>query len=121
MLLVGHIGKLVKLAGGVMNTHSKWADCRMELFCAHAAVCGGTVDLCRKLMEAATTDGCIALLDEAGLRERVLESLLAAIQRHLDHRAAEKMQVGAVVFSNEYGLLGQTETAKRIIEQWRQI
>ena len=37
-LLVGHIGKLVKLAGGVMNTHSKWADCRMELLCAHAAV-----------------------------------------------------------------------------------
>ena len=72
-------------------------------------------------MEAATTDGCIALLDEAGLRERVLESLLAAIQRHLDHRTGDTMQVGAVIFSNEYGLLGQTETAKKIIEQWRQI
>lgn len=119
VLLVGHIGKLVKLAGGVMNTHSKWADCRMELFCAHAAVCGGTTALCRNLMEAATTDACIALLDEAGLRESVLESLLAAIQRHLDHRTAGNMQVGAVIFSNEYGLLGQTETAKKIIEQWR--
>ena len=120
-LLVGHIGKLVKLAGGVMNTHSKWADCRMELFCAHAAVCGGTGDLCRQLMEAATTDACIALLDEAGLRESVLESLLAAIQRHLNHRMAGNMQVGTVIFSNEYGLLGQTETAKTIIEQWRRI
>ena len=120
-LLVGHIGKLVKLAGGVMNTHSKWADCRMELFCAHAAVCGGTADLCRKLMEAATTDACISLLEEAGLREPVLESLLTAIQKHLDHRTAGNMQVGAVMFSNEYGLLGQTETAKKIIEQWGQI
>ena len=120
-LLVGHIGKLVKLAGGVMNTHSKWADCRMELFCAHAAACGGTTALCRNLMEAATTDACIALLDEAGLREPVLESLLAAIQKHLDHRVGDSVQVGAVVFSNEYGLLGQTETAKKIIEQWRRI
>ena len=120
-LLVGHIGKLVKLAGGVMNTHSKWADCRMELFCAHAAVCGGTTALCRDLMEAATTDACIALLDEAGLRERVLESLLMAIQKHLDHRVGDTMQVGAVIFSNEYGLLGQTETTKKIIEQWGQI
>ena len=120
-LLVGHIGKLVKLAGGVMNTHSKWADCRMELLCAHAAVCGGTTDLCRKLMEAATTDASIALLEEAGLRESVLESLLTAIQKHLDHRTAGNMQVGAVMFSNEYGLLGQTETAKKIIEQWGQI
>ena len=120
-LVVGHIGKLVKLAGGVMNTHSKWADCRMELFCAHAAVCGGSAALCRNLMEAATTDACIALLDEAGLRESVLESLLAAIQKHLDRRVGDKLRVGAVLFSNEYGLLGQTETAKIIMEQWRKL
>ena len=31
LVLVGHIGKLIKVAGGIMNTHSKWADCRMEL------------------------------------------------------------------------------------------
>ena len=30
VVLVGHIGKLVKLAGGVMNTHSRTADCRTE-------------------------------------------------------------------------------------------
>lgn len=120
-LLVGHIGKLVKLAGGVMNTHSKWADCRVELFCAHAAVCGGPADLCRALMDAATTDACVALLDGAGLRERVLESLLEAVQRHLDRRTGEHMQAGAVVFSNEYGFLGQTETAKKMMEQWGQV
>ena len=38
VLLVAHIGKLVKVAGGIMNTHSRCADCRTELFCAHAAV-----------------------------------------------------------------------------------
>lgn len=121
VLLVGHIGKLVKLAGGVMNTHSKWADCRMELFCAHAAVCGGSADLCRALMDAAAADACVALLDGAGLRERVLDSLLEAAQRHLDRRTGDRMRAGAVVFSNEYGLLGQTETAKKIIRQWEQI
>lgn len=120
VLLVGHIGKLVKLAGGVMNTHSKWADCRMELFCAHAAVCGGDTDLCRRLMEAATTDACIAALDEAGLREAVLNSLLAAIQTHLERRAAGSFLVGAVTFSNEYGLLGRTETVEEILRRWRQ-
>lgn len=41
VLLVGHVGKLVKLAGGIMNTHSRYADCRTELFCAHAACAGG--------------------------------------------------------------------------------
>ena len=120
VLLVGHIGKLVKLAGGVMNTHSKWADCRMELFCAHAAVCGGDQNLCRRLMETATTDACVAALDEAGLREAVLNSLLAAIQTHLERRAAGNFLVGAVTFSNEYGLLGKTETVEEILRRWRQ-
>ena len=44
VVLVGHIGKLVKLAGGVMNTHSRTADCRTELLCAHAALCGASRD-----------------------------------------------------------------------------
>ena len=118
ILLVGHIGKLVKLAGGVMNTHSRYADCRAELFCAHAALCGGDRELCRKLMDSATADACIALLDGAGLRNAVMSSLLAAIQSHLERRTAGAYEIGAVVFSNPYGLLGVTEKAKEILEQW---
>ncbi len=119
VLLVGHIGKLVKLAGGVMNTHSRYADCRTELFCAHAAICGADAALCRSLMESVTTDACIALLDSAGLREVVTASLLDAIQRHLERRAAGSFEAGAVMFSNVYGLLGMTEKAKEILEQWK--
>lgn len=72
VLLVGHVGKLVKLAGGIMNTHSRYADCRTELFCAYAAVCGGGQALCEALLDSATTDACIALLDQAGLRAPVM-------------------------------------------------
>lgn len=119
VLLVGHAGKLVKLAGGIMNTHSRAADCRTELFCAHAAVMGGGRELCRALLEAPTSDRCVELLRQAGLLEPVLESLLAAIQDHLERRAAKKYAVGAVLFSNEYGKLGETQKAKEIMEQWR--
>ena len=118
-LVVGHIGKLVKLAGGIMNTHSRVADCRSELFCAHAALCGADRALCRALMDAVTTDECIALLDGALLREAVLQSLLEAVQRHLDRRAAGAIRLGAVTFSNEYGLLGSTEGAKELLRQWK--
>lgn len=40
VLLVGHIGKLVKVAGGIMDTHSRTADCRAEILAAHAALAG---------------------------------------------------------------------------------
>ena len=118
VLLAGHIGKLVKLAGGVMNTHSRQADCRAELFTAHAAVCGAPPALCRALMKAVTADACLALLEEAGLKEKVLESLLTAIQTHLDRRAAGRLRVGAVLFSNRYGGLGATAEAASILKEW---
>ena len=120
VLLVGHIGKLVKLAGGVMNTHSRAADCRRELLCAHAAICGAPNEVCRTLMEQVTTVGCIAVLDAAGLRERVMDSVLRAVQTHLDRRAAGALIIGAVTFSNEYGLLGMTDTAARLLDAWRE-
>lgn len=116
VLLVGHTGKLVKLAGGVMNTHSKYADCRSELFCAHAALCGADRELCRALMGAATADACIALLDSAGLRRAVLDSLLEAIQNNLERRVRNAYQTGVVLFSNQYGLLGST--GRDILALW---
>ena len=120
VLLVGHVGKLVKLAGGIMNTHSRCADCRTELFCAHAALCGADAATCRALMDAATTDACLYLLDAAQLREPVIASLLTAIQLHLDRRAAGAFKVGAVLFSNRNGPLGQTKTADTLLKLWKE-
>ncbi|WP_303916884.1 cobalt-precorrin-5B (C(1))-methyltransferase CbiD [Subdoligranulum variabile] len=118
LLLVGHIGKLVKLAGGIMNTHSRYADCRTELFCAHTAICGADTATCQALMNAATTDACLEIVDQAHLRDRVLTSLLEAVQRHLEHRIGPGCRIGAVLFSNQFGLLGMTRPAKEILQQW---
>ena len=120
VLLVGHVGKLVKLAGGIMNTHSHTADCRTELFCTHAALCGASREVCTALMDAATTDACLDILDAADLRAPVLENLLRAIQLHLDRRAAGTFRVGAILFSNQHGPLGQTETATQILNEWKE-
>lgn len=119
VLLAGHIGKLGKLAGGIMNTHSRYADCRTELFCAHAAAQGASTAVCRALMDAASSDACIAILDGAGLRQAVLEGMLEAVDRHLSRRAAGAFRAGAILFSNEYGPLGQTKGAKEIMESWK--
>ena len=118
VLLVGHIGKFVKLAGGIFNTHSRWADGRSELFCAHAALCGADRETARALMDSATADRCLEILEERHLREAVLTSLCSAIQLHLDRRVGDEVQVGAVLFSNQYGLLGQTQGAKEILSAW---
>ena len=83
VLLVGHVGKLVKVAGGIMNTHSHTADCRTELFCTHAALCGAGRELCAALYAAATTDACLELLDAAVLRASH-ETAASAVRPFLD-------------------------------------
>lgn len=123
LLLVGHIGKFVKLAGGIMNTHSSVADGRMALFTAHAAVCGADRSLCEKLLGAATTDAAIDLLRSADLDKPVLSSLAEAVQKHLEERIARAtgrpVRVGAVLFSNEFGTLAVTGPAAELLEQWK--
>lgn len=119
ILLVGHAGKLVKLAAGVMNTHSRVADARGEVFCAHAALCGGERELCRALMAAPTSDACLDLLDASHLRQEVMESILIAIDTKLTTRLCADCRAGAVLFTNQHGLLGQTSQAKEILKAWQ--
>ena len=114
LLLVGHLGKLVKVAGGAMNTHSRTADGRRETLAAHTALCGGSRDLVTKVFAAPTTDAAIPLLDEAGLRDAVMESLAAALAENLRHRAGD-MEIAALFFSNQYGILGQTPGAEKLL------
>ena len=106
VLLAGHIGKMVKLAGGIMNTHSMYADCRADLFCAHAAIFGARTEVCRELMSAATTDACLGILEREGLREAVMDSLMTAICSHISRRVSGKYKIHVLVFSNVYGILG---------------
>ncbi len=115
ILLVGHVGKFIKLAGGIMNTHSGMADCRMELFAAHAALAGADTNTVSQLMNAVSTDACVEILDACALKEAVFCSLLQNIQAHITRRVGNSALIGAVMFSNVYGLLGQTEAAGHLI------
>lgn len=62
MLLVGHIGKLVKLGAGIMNTHSKAADGRMEVLAACAIRAGAEADTARKILDCVTTEAALDIL-----------------------------------------------------------
>lgn len=113
-LLVGHLGKLVKVAGGAMNTHSKAADGRRETLAAHTALCGGSQETVRRVFACPTTDAAISVLEEAGIKEPVLASIALALGENLHHRAGE-MEIEALFFSNQYGILGKTPGADRLL------
>lgn len=116
LLFVGHIGKLIKVAGGIMDTHSRMADCRCEIFTAHAALAGVDVATSRELMAAATTDACLDILMSANKLEPVLASLSSAVEDHLSRRIAGVYAFGCVVFSKVHGELFRTAGTNELIE-----
>ena len=118
-LLIGHIGKLVKLAGGMLNTHSKYGDCRMEILAAHAGACGLDADHISEILDCVACDDALRVLREAqaGVYEATLRRLTDRAAFHLGHRAGEALEVGAALFSKEYGLLGQTGNAEPLIKR----
>ena len=109
VVLVGHAGKFVKLAGGIMQTHSRVADCRMELLCAHAALCGADTATCARVMDCPTVEAALAVLDDRALTAPVVRSLLAAARRHVARRVSGAYPFALYLFTPERGILGMTE------------
>lgn len=116
ILLIGHVGKLIKVAAGVMNTHSRQADCRREVFAAHAAMAGASQEMIRKIMESITTTEMIELLEQEHLLKPVMDAVMKQIGFYLQHRGGDALRVEAIVFSNENGILGETAGAEELLE-----
>ena len=103
--LIGHAGKLVKLAGGIMNTHSGIADCRMEIIAAHCALAGASKTDVRQIMESVTTEAAIDIMEQLGINNRVWESIGKKIGFHLRERTQGSVLIECIVFTQEHGVL----------------
>ena len=115
ILFVAHIGKFVKVAAGIMNTHSRWADGRGEILAANALRAGLSREAALEILDAATTEEALSVVIREGLLAAVMEQLTTRIHDHLHHRAGADMLLGAVLYSNQWGFLGQTESAEELI------
>ncbi len=114
MLLIGHMGKLVKLAGGMFNTHSKYGDCRMEIIAAHAAAQGMSGEDMGRILSCATCDAAVDILKEKGICEKTLFSIMRSIEKNINARTGEKMCAGVIMFSRQHGHLCETKNAKEL-------
>ena len=117
MLLTGHIGKLIKVAGGIMNTHSHEGDCRMELLAAAGIRENVSLECLKKILDCVTTEEALAFIDAEGKKEDVMEDIMEKIDFYLKKRAAGRLQIECIVYSNTYGLLGMTGKAEELLRR----
>ena len=119
ILFVADIGKFIKVSGGIMNTHSRCADSRAELMTAAAIRAGADLETAKQLLETITTVEAIGILKEKGLLEKTMAEILPRIHYYLQHRIGEAFPTEAILFSNEYGFLGETAGAQEMLKHFR--
>ena len=100
-----------------MNTHSSYADCRMEVLAVHSVLQGGDPSLVRKLMHCRTTDEAIALLDREGLTQKVMDSVLEKALEHIRYRTRGALSVEIILFTTGDRMLAQTTHAEELARQ----
>ena len=111
MLLTGHIGKLIKVAGGIMNTHSREGDCRMELLAAFAVKHGVEPKHVCEMLECVTTEEAVRILKESGKQQKVMDYAMERICYYLNKRAKGNMQIDCIMYANEFGELAKSKEA----------
>lgn len=113
ILLTGHIGKLIKVAGGIMNTHSREADARMELLAAFALRCQVPAECARRILDCLNTEEALALLQESGKLQEVMDYAMERICFYLDKRAGQRLEIACVMYSSEFGELARSREAEK--------
>ncbi|MCR5399821.1 MAG: cobalt-precorrin-5B (C(1))-methyltransferase CbiD [Lachnospiraceae bacterium] len=117
LLLVGHMGKLVKLAGGIMNTHSKEADCRMELMTAIFLKAGGSKEGALKILECLNTTQAYEYVKAEKKEKEFARVLMGRCRKYLDAKTCGKLKTECIIFSNEDGIIGKSEEADELLAE----
>lgn len=117
LVLAGNIGKFIKVAGGIMNTHSRNSDSRMEILAANALKAGADVCVVSEILEALTAEEGIGILKKYNLLEATMKLVMEKIYFYMNNRTYGNLELGIIVFSNEYGELGRIGKIDGLIEK----
>ena len=119
IVLIGHPGKLIKIAAGIFHTHSHIADARMETLVAHLALLGAPLPLLTLVSECDTTEAAMAHIDAWGyqrlynhLAERICQRVLEML-RFPQHPPT----CDAVLFSFDNQVLGSSRPLAAIARE----
>lgn len=119
IVLIGHAGKLSKLAGGIMNTHSSYADCRHEIFASYAALYGARQKVIEEIFNAATTDEMDYILIKNNLHEKVWQKIMDNVVENINRRLDNKIKCEVIIWTNKMQTIKQSSKELEFIKYFK--
>lgn len=107
ILIGGFVGKLVKVAGGTMNTHSHISDGRLETICTHAAIAGADRETLERILACVTTRKAIEILEEKNLMG-IWKPMADRAADFCIKRTRELSEVAMVFLDNEHKVMAES-------------
>lgn len=105
ILIVGHIGKMVKVAGGMMNTHSNNGDFRMEMIACYAALYGASSKIVSNILSSVTTEHALEILEQEKIQEKVIKKIQEKAIFYINKKVDNKIKSNLIIYSNTKGIL----------------
>ncbi len=83
--IVGHIGKVCKIAASCMNTHSKICGIRQEVLALELALMGAPIELVEEINNQITTEASIKIIGDSypDLYKRIVYKVKKAMETHI--------------------------------------
>ncbi len=118
IVLIGHPGKLIKIAAGIFHTHSHIADARMETLVAHLALLGAPLDLLTRVSDCDTTEAAMEHIDAFGYQRiynHLAERICLRVQQKLRFTKTPPV-CDAIMFAFDNQVLGSNRPVNEIVE-----
>ncbi len=118
VLICGHVGKLIKLGAGIMNTHSHEADARMEVLSAAGIRLGLDNEMLNRILDANTTTEALRIIGEDSLVniKQIMSLVMERIIYYLDMKCRNRIKCECMIYCDGYGLLAASYGAEALLD-----
>ena len=118
IILAGHIGKFIKLAAGIFDTHSKVADARSEILISNMALEGADLEILKRLDACLTAEEASNVIEDSGYGY-VHDIIAEKCKKRAMDRTDGEIDIEVFIFRMDKTVLGKSSNAEKMLEEFK--